>query len=296
MKKLRLSAIIIAIGLVIAVAAHFLTSMCKMPTVTEQDFAYSVTYKLDGETKTLNGVYTCSFSRFGNNGIDPLDRYYSGEYTVDGVTTDSRTYTIAQKDGTELYIVMSFNDCYLMGDTKNDSYSESIRAPQLEAKDEEGNQYGETELPDTFDAEIVSWEYPEPIENTFVFAKFSGLHATGMAAMLLVGLLTLIACIIFVKKDETVVYCVLDKIGILLNFAVVMVALPIIFLSAWLIQAFPTGPDWIYQAYLCVPQIIPFTLAASVSLRRKGFSKIGFIIQFFGPAILIILSILEYIL
>ena len=88
----------------------------------------------------------------------------------------------------------------------------------------------------------------------------------------------------------------LDKIGIALNFAAMLFVLPVIYIAAIFIQAFPTGPDWIYQAYLCIPQIIPFSIAASVSLRRKGFRKSGFSIQFLAPAIEAIIIGIEYLL
>ena len=54
-KTLTLPAIIIAIGLVVALVGCLLTSMQFKPAVTEQDFNYSVTYKIDGETKTFSG-------------------------------------------------------------------------------------------------------------------------------------------------------------------------------------------------------------------------------------------------
>ena len=295
-KALKIPAIIIAIGIILSVAAYLLASIKTMPAVTEPDFDYSITYRLGGETKTINCVYTSRFSRFGNAGINPLERYYDGEYTVDGAEA-SRCYTIAQKDTVELYIVATFNDSYLMGDTKHVSYG-PLEAPYLEAVDSEGYSYDSdgAELLSMFDAEIVSWEYPEPIENTFVFAGIAGLHSGNTLAMIVVGILTLILCMIFVKKGEGVEYSVLDKLGIALNFVAMFFALPILYLSSVLIQAYPTGPDWIYQAYLCIPQIFPFSVAASVSLRRKGFRKSGFFIQFLAPALLVIVSIFEYVL
>lgn len=292
-KSLRIPAIILAIGIIIAIAANLLVSMQKTPTITNHDFDFSITYKLDGETKTINGVYGTRFTGFGSNGVDPLDRYYEGTYKVDGETDGDRCFTIAQKDGYELYIVALLSDYYLMGEGESDSYNE---APTLEAIDKDGNQYDESELPDVFDAEIVSFQYPEPIENTFSFTGFSGLHTTGMGVMTLVGILTLVLCMIFVKKGEGVEYRALDMVGIALNFAAMFFALPILYLAAALIQAYPTGPDWIYQAYLCIPQIIPFSVAASLSLRRKGFGKSGFFIQFLAPAIEVVIIAMEYIL
>ena len=295
-KGLKLPAIIIAIGIIIAIVANLLVSMQKTPTVTNHDFDFSITYKLDGETKTLNGVYSSRFTGFGANGVDPLCRYYEGTYKVEGETDGDRCFTIAEKDVYKLYIVALLNDAYLMGDVENDSYESGNEAPSLEAEDKEYNQYDESELPDVFDAEIVSFQYPDPIENTFSFTGFSGLHTTGMGVMTLVGILTLVLCMIFVKKGEGVEYRILDKFGIALNFAAMLFALPILYLAAALIQAYPTGPDWIYQAYLCIPQIIPFSVAASLSLRRKGFRKSGFFIQFLAPAIEVVIVVMEYIL
>ena len=295
-KGLKIPAIIIAIGIIVAIAAGLLVSMQKTPAVTNHDFDFSITDKLDGETKTINGVYGSRFTGFGANGVDPLCRYYEGTYTVEGETDGDRCFTISEKDGYTLYIVALLNDSYLFGDVENDSYESGHEEPTLEAEDKDGYQYDETELPAVFDAEIVSFEYPEPIENTFQFTGFSGLHATNTGVMTLVGILTLILCMIFVRKCDGVEYGVLDKIGIALNFAVMLFALPIIYIGAIFIQAFPTGPDWIYQAYLCVPQIAPFSIAASLALRRKGFRKSGFFIQFLAPAVEVIIAVLEYVM
>ncbi len=295
-KVLKVPAIIISIGIIIAIAANLLVSMQKMPTVTKQDFDFSITYKLDGETKTINGVYSCRFTGFGANGIDPLCRYYENRYKVEGEIDGDRCFTIAEMDGYTLYIVALLNDSYLMGDKDNDSYNSYSEGPTLEAEDKDGNQYDETELPDVFDAEIISFDYPEPIENSFYFTGFSGLYVTGTGVMTLVGILTLILCMIFVRKGVGLKYRALDIVGIALNFAAILFALPIIFIASVFVQAYPIGPDWLYQAYLCIPQIIPFSIAASVSLRRKGFRKSGFYIQFLAPAIEVIITVIEYIL
>ena len=295
-KVLKVPAIIISIGIIIAIAANLLVSMQKMPTVTKQDFDFSITYKLDGETKTINGVYSCRFTGFGANGIDPLCRYYESRYKVEGEIDGDRCFTIAEMDGYTLYIVALLNDSYLMGDKDNDSYNSYSEGPTLEAEDKDGNQYDETELPDVFDAEIISFDYPEPIENSFYFTGFSGLYVTGTGVMTLVGILTLILCMIFVRKGVGLKYRALDIVGIALNFAAILFALPIIFIASVFVQAYPIGPDWLYQAYLCIPQIIPFSIAASLSLRRKGFRKSGFYIQFLAPAIEVIITVIEYIL
>jgi hypothetical protein len=180
-----------------------------------------------------------------------------------------------------------------MGDPQCDPYYE-VQTPHFEASDAEGNPYSEEELPAVFDAKIVSWEYPEPIQNSFVFAGFGGLYTVSMGAMLLAGLLTLILCMILVRKGEGVVYRTLDAVGVFLNFATALVVLPFISFVICLAQAYKVGPDWVYQMYLCVPPMIALSLAASVALRRKGYRLSGFFIQFLGIAFLLIPSVLEY--
>jgi hypothetical protein len=292
MKSLKIPAIIIAIGLVLSLAASLFTNIIMTPTVTEHDFHYAVTYKLGDETKTFEGIYKCRFDGY-SRGENPRDRYYTGEYTVDGQTTPMHSYTIAQKDGAELYIVTEFNDCYLMGDTKDEDYRPYLDEPYLEALDKEGYPYGEADMPGEFAAEIISWEYPEPIENTFVFSGFSILHTGSMFAMLLIGLLVLIACVIVVKRDKAVPYKVLDKISVVLNCVVCLVVIPFITFTAALLQIVMRTDDLLYQLYMCVPALTAFTVAASVALRRNGFTKSGFFVQFVGPVLFFVPMLLE---
>ena len=56
------------------------------------------------------------------------------------------------------------------------------------------------------------------------------------------------------------------------------------------------GNELIYQIDLCIPMITAFTISASIALRRKGFSKIGLGIQFVGPILFVITSIIETII
>ena len=289
---MKIPAIIIVIGLVLSLVASLFTNIILIPTVTEHDFNYSVTYKLNGETKTFEGVYKCRFDGYSEGG-NPRNRYYTGEYTVDGQTTPVHSYTIAQKDGAELYIVTLFNDCYLMGDTKDEDYRSFLEEPYLEALDKEGYPYDEAEIPSEFTAQIISWEYPEPIENTFVFSGFSILHAGSMFAMLLVGLLVMIACIIFVKRDRTVPYKVLDKLSVVLNCVVCFAAIPFITFTTALLQIAMSGDEFMYQIYLCIPALTAFAVAASIALRRNGFTKSGFFVQFVGPVLFFVLLVLE---
>jgi hypothetical protein len=172
-------------------------------------------------------------------------------------------------------------------------YEPFLEEPHLEALDKEGYPYEEGEMPSEFTAEIISWEYPEPIENTFVFSGFSVLHAGSMLAMLAVGLLTVIVCVIFVKRDKTVSYEALDRLSVLINLVVCIAAIP--FISActiFLELTMETTTLW-YQLFLCIPALTAFTVAASIALRRRGYRKPSFFVQFVGPVLFFVPAVLE---
>ena len=280
-KKTKLPVIIIAIGLILAVASCFFTGIMKEPTIKDHEFDYSVTYRLDGEIKTYEGGFKCSFD--GHDGHDdPTLREYVGVHTKNGNVLDSISFTVAQKDGVELSIVVDLDAAFLMGDPDKYEYVSGNEDPYLEAVDQEG--YG-VEVSDLFDAEIISWEYPEPIENSFEFVGFSRLYAVSMLVMLLVGVLTIIACVIFVKKNAAASYKLLDKLSIAANLVVGLVVIPFITLVIFFLPLTMNAEALMYQIYLCVPALTAFSIAASVALRRKGFTKSGFFVQFVLPVL-----------
>lgn len=292
MKRLALPVIILVAGLVLALVAAMLAGMILEPTITEQDFPFTVTYTVKGETKTLEGVYRCAFGGHGADG-DPMERFYVGSFLGEEAGNHPGAFPIAQENGRELCIVVCLSEYYLMGDADVDDYNEE---PYLAVYDAEGVEYEAWEVEALFDAQIVAWEYPEPVENNFRFAGFAtALYDGNMLAMLLVGLLTLVGCIVFVKKDAAIAYTNLDKLSVLVNFLVGFLALPFITLAAWLMQITASSGDLIYQAYLCLPALCAFTLAASVALRRRGFPKTGFFVQLVTPALFILHIMVEYV-
>ena len=151
-------------------------------------------------------------------------------------------------------------------------------------------------MPSEFAAEIISWEYPEPVENKFTFGGFALMHAGSMVAMLVVGLLTVLACVIFVKKDKSLAYNVLDTFSIVLNFAICILAIPFITFTSAFFQLTISTDGVFYQIYMCIPAVTAFAVAASIALRRKGFRKTGLFIQLVGPVIYIVPLIVESII
>ena len=287
-KILNVPTLIFVIGLIAAVAAHMLTGIVKAPTITEQDFDYALTYRLGEEEKTIEGVYRCTFLKNGE-GTSPLARYYDGVHLNNSDAPHSSEFFIAEKDGLKLCAVAIFNPRYLMGD--DDDYE--MYEPYLAAFDEQGAEYSDEETLARFDAELLAYEMPQPIENSFRFVRFSGLHSGSMISMTIVGLLVILACMIFVKRDKTIPYNLLDKFSIVLNCAVLFLAVPILLLLAELLAIVADGNEAYYLLALCTPAITAFTVAASIVLRRKGFSKTGFFVQFAGPVLFFLALVWE---
>ena len=104
-----------------------------------------------------------------------------------------------------------------------------------------------------------------------------------------------IACIIFVRKDKSLRYNVLDILSIVLNFAVCILAVPFITITTAFFQLTMNTDEILYQIYLCLPVITAFTVAASIALRRKGFRKTGFVTPFIGPIFYIVPLLFELI-
>lgn len=280
-KKMKLPIIILAIGLALAIIACFLTSIQKEPVIKDHEFDYVVTYRLDGEVKTYEGSFKCNFAGFDAHD-DPTVRLYEGVHMKDGSVQDSFWFAIAQNGAVELSLVIDLDAAYLMGDPDKYEYVSGNEDPYLDACDADGVS---VEISEFFDAELISWDYPEPIENSFRFVGFSRLYAISMLVMLLVGFLTIIACMIFAKRDSEVYYKALDKISVVANFLICFVVIPFITIVVFFFPLVMDSDSIMYQIYLCVPMMTAFTVAASVALRRKGFTIIGFIVQFACPAL-----------
>lgn len=291
--RFKLPVIILAVGVILCLVAYLLTGILKTPTITQHDFHYSATYQLNGETKTLEGIYRCAFVSTGK-GIDPQGRYYQGYYPEAPDQSWPDSHILARNGDQTLELVFIFSDAFLMGDGyPGDTYSDVMPEPYLAVYTSEGYEYSDEESLAQFDAQLLSWEMPEAIENDFVFAGFSILHSGSMLAMLLVGILTILACAIAVKKEQDLSYSSLDKASVVLNFLVGLVALPFITLVVSLMPIYVSGEELIYQIDLCVPALTAFAIAASIALRRKGFAKTGLCIQFAGPVLFILLAFAE---
>lgn len=286
-KKMNLPILIGVIALILAVAACLLSCVRKEPLVKEQDFEYSVTYRLDGEERVLSGVFRCRFDGYDSYD-DPTLREYEGGYIHNGAETQSFYLDVAEKNGVTLYIPIELDAAYLMGDPEDDSAGN--KDPFLSAENADGY---EVEVSEFFDAEIVDWTYPEPIENSFRFVGFARMHAESMLVMLLVGVLAIVVCVLFVKKADGVEYNAFDGFSVAANFIVGFAAIPLILIIVLFLPLTMDAGTPIHQTYLCVPVLTAFTVAASVALRRKGFAKSALFVQLACPSLFFFSLIVE---
>ena len=148
--NLRLPVLLIVIGLVLAVASCFLTGILRKPVIREHDFKYTVTYRLDGEVKTLEAVFTCKFNGYSASG-DLTSREYIGQYSYNGDGSYSHFFTILEKDGAELSLATVLDPAYLMGDPPILDTESGNEDPYLCAEDADGNEIDASEV---FGAEI----------------------------------------------------------------------------------------------------------------------------------------------
>ena len=278
---MKLPTIILVIGLILAIASCFLTGIMKEPTIKEHDFDYSVTYRIGSETKTYEGTFRCSFAGHDRHD-DPTLRLYDGVHTKDGNELGALWLTVAQKEDVELMMAVGLDAAYLMGDPDKYEYVQGNDDPYFEAIDAEGYS---VDVSEKFDAEIISWEYPEPIENSFRFAGFSRLYSISMLVMLAIAFLTVVACLIFVKKDPDVSYKTFDIISIIANFAITFIVIPFLTIVIFLFPLTMDAESLLYQIFLSIPALTAFTIAASIALRRKGFAKSGFFVQLVCPVL-----------
>ena len=103
--------------------------------------------------------------------------------------------------------------------------------------------------------------------------------------MLGIGILALLAVIIFVKREKDLEKTKQDRFSTIFNFIIGLTVLPFATLYGAVSDIAGTSADFLHQLGYVIPVITVLGLTASVALRRKGFRKSGFAVQFVGPII-----------
>lgn len=281
-KKLFLPAIILVVAILATVVYSLISSIAFKPAITEGEFPFSITYEMDGETFVIKDVYKAEYE--GNGGYaDTMHRNYNG--TIIGLGEQSTIYTVKRENNTRIELNTFFYADYMMGDTEYDYFDEEPFEPRFYYYDANEQEYHDEETLAAHGVKMISFEYPEPIKNSFSFSHISYCSGAVVLPSLLIAILALLAIMIFVKKEKELEYKAAHIISIVFNFIIGIICVPIVTILGVLIDIEGGGPELYYQIMYFIPALSVLSLAASVALRRKGYGKSALIASFIGPVI-----------
>ena len=287
-KNFKKAQLILVLYLIATLALLFLGYSVQKPKIAQQEFPFTITYSYQGETQTISDVYVGEHVRGAKYLGDDSVAWYG--YIKDHDRLESDFYRIGEVDGQAFFINLNMEPGYLMGDPK---YAGSVCQPSGAYHGFDGT----NEITVTDPAElaqlglsIVSWEYPEPIENRF---SFGGISLSSEATMYtaIIAIVALLACMILIKKEKEIVYRKMDKVSIVLNFLIAIVVFPFIFMVSALSEIVADTSIW-QQILYFAPALTVLGIGASVTLRRLGCKRIGFWSQFAGPVIFVLLILI----
>ena len=166
-----------------------------------------------------------------------------------------------------------------------DYFDDEAFEPRIYYYDVQATEYHVYETLAAQGVRLISFEYPTPIENSFVFSHISHFSGAVVLPTLLISLLALIATIIFVKKEKELKYKAVDIVSIVLNFVIGFTLIPFVTILGVFIDIEGGGPELYYQVTYFIPTVITLCTAVSVALRRKGHSVKSLIAGLTGPAV-----------
>ena len=277
-KNLKRTKIILIVYLAATLALLFLGYSVRSPKIARQEFPFTITYSYQGQTETISDVYVVEYLRTEKYIGDDAIAWFG--YIQDHNRLEPDWYTVDDADDRIFSINLNLVPGYLMGDP---SYSVPDSYPALESHYYDGTK--DIVVTDPAELEqmgfsLVSWEYPQAIENTFSFGGIS-LSSQGTMLTTAIAVVVLLACLILIRRDREMPYGVLDKISIVLNFLILFFAFPFILVASMLSELVADASAWQQILYLA-PALTASGVAASLTLRRCGYRKLGFFLQFVG--------------
>ena len=260
----------------------------QKPAIPYQEFPFTITYSYEGTTQTISDIYAVEYHRgakyIGDHSID----WYG--YIKNGNRLYPDFFRIAELDGATISVNLNLEPGYLMGDPQ---FTGSGCQPTAVYQSFDG--MNETEITDPTELEklgfrLISWEYPEPIGNSFAFGGIS-LSSEAVILTSAIAVIALLACMVLVKKDKEIAYRKMDKVSIVLNFLIAIAAFPFIFTVSALSEILADTSIWQQFLYF-TPALTLLGIGASVTLRRLGYKCISFWIQFAGPVVFALLILI----
>jgi hypothetical protein len=163
---------VVALAVVMVVMAVVLTGcavVMPIPSIKEAKFDFSVTYEVDGLVKTFTGKYVCEFEGTyktlageGRRWKGYVENYEDNDFCMVAIDTN--------EDGT-IYIDLDLMPEYYMADPDWEYYGNEPPEPILYIvyhSDDPDITGSENEgLYEKYGVRILSYDYPEPIENEY---------------------------------------------------------------------------------------------------------------------------------
>ena len=284
--KLTLPIIILAVAVASMAIFGIATNIARKPKIAEHEFPFSITYELKGKTETFEGVYAVSYT--GNGGYTKeTTRQYEGKFVTN--REDANTSMILSlenegKDGT-IYLHTHLHADYLMGDPAYDYFTDYAYAPMIVYTDPDYVDHEDAETVLKHGAKLISWEYPEPIENTFVFSHIAPISSDVVLPFVVIAALALLAMIVLVKKEQELPKSKINLVSVILNVVIAVAAVPYSAAVGYLSDINGSTGELIHQLLYVLPAMMVLGLAASVALRRKGYGKGSLIVQLVAPGV-----------
>ena len=249
----------------------------QKPAVQKQEFPFTITYTYRGQQQTISEVYVAEYSPFAKYlGDRPLGWF---GYRLDQDRLESDFIRIAQSDTHAFSIDLNLEPGWLMGDLADADCAPSGLAIRLE----DGTRITDPEALKQLGFRLEDWTYPQPIENRFSFGGFS-LSSEAVLYTSAIAIVSLVLCLIFVKKDRQQMGGALNKLGIALELLVTAVAFPFMLILSTLSEILG-DTSALQQLLYLTPAMTVTGVGASMVLRRRGYALPGLLMLLIGPVL-----------
>ena len=249
----------------------------QKPAVQKQEFPFTITYTYQGQQTTISEVYVAEFSPFAKYLGDKSLGWFG--YRLDQDRLESDFIRIAQNDTHAFSIDLNLDPGWLMGDLADADCAPSGLAIRLE----DGTRITDPEALEQLGFRLEGWTYPQPIENRFSFGGFS-LSSEAVLYTSAIAIVSLVLCLIFVKKDRAQMGGALNKLGIALELLVIAVAFPFMLILSTLSEILG-DTSALQQLLYLTPAMTVTGVGASMVLRRRGYALPGLRILLIGPVL-----------
>ena len=134
------------------------------PKIKYGEFPYSITLRIDGETRVFSGKYICRFKGFSWN--EGSGKFRQWEGSIDD--TGEECILLIEDENNKVYCSIGYPE-YYMGDTE----AISVKYPGephlfVEQKDiNDQTIWLPGKIMSVYNIEIVSWDFSDPIQNEF---------------------------------------------------------------------------------------------------------------------------------